>query len=475
MGGSGPGDVDAAYYTALVRPLVEGRRVIVAGVVLGGSGMVVDTLRSLGASDVFVLASARGTGPIPADTAYHDLDISAPTIDQTIRATIEAVKDPPGSAIAALDEFDPDRSALVLGDMFHEAPHVAGRASLSYRRPEWVALEDKVVIDACWERWGVARAHSIVVPTDVVSLTAAASRLDEGAGTVWAGDAKEGFNGGAEYARWVRNAADAEAAASFLGDHCDRARVMPFLEGVPCSIHGIVWDDYVAALRPFEMVTLRRVDGPELFYGGVASYWDPPADDREEMRAVARRVGAALRTEVGYRGGFTVDGVMTAAGFRPTELNPRPGAALGVLSRALPDLPLSLLLPAVSGGVPLDYRPAELEHLLVTGADATRSGGTWSVLPTEIPAVESRPMAWDGREWSMTDSDEEAAGSLVVGHASTGSFVRLALGPTWPTGPSIAPAAAAFWAFAARTLDVPLADLLPARDVRRSDRGGSSA
>jgi hypothetical protein len=153
MEGSDADKADAAYYATLVRPLVEGRRVVVAGVVLGGSGVVVDTLRSLGASDVFVLASARGTGPVPEETAYFDLDITAPTIDQVVRATIAAVKDPPADAIAALERFDPDGDAVIIGDMFNEATQVAGRESLSYRRPQWVALEDKVVIDACWERW----------------------------------------------------------------------------------------------------------------------------------------------------------------------------------------------------------------------------------------------------------------------------------------------------------------------------------
>jgi hypothetical protein len=468
VGGSDAGSVDAAYYESLMRPLVEGRRVIAAGVVLGGSGVMVNTLRNLGASEVFVLAQARGTGPIPDDIAYFDLDITAGTIDQAVRATIAALKDPPPAAIAAMDEFDPDRSALVVGDMFNEAVSLAGRRSLAYRRSEWVALEDKVVIDACWERWGVSRAPSVVVTTDFTSLMKAAGELDEGQGTVWAGDAKEGFNGGAEYARWVRSRTDAGAAATFLNAHCDRARVMPFLEGIPCSIHGIVFDEYVAALRPFEMVTLRRADGPELFYAGVASYWDPPTSDREEMRAIARRVGTALRAEVDYRGGFTIDGIMTAQGFRPTELNPRPGAALGTLSIALPGLPLSLLFPAISGRVALDYRPTDLEELLLTGADTVRAGGTWSVLPTSLPVIESQPMAYDGSEWTTAHSGEQPHGSLAVGHASTGSFVRLTLGPDWPAGQSVAPSAAAFWRYVTRTHDRSLTNMLPAHDVRRT-------
>ena len=53
----------------------------------------------------------------------------------------------------------------------------------------------------------------------------------------------------------------------------NRVRVMPFLEGVPCSVHGIVLPDGTAALRPVELVTLRR--GTDLVYAGCATFWDP--------------------------------------------------------------------------------------------------------------------------------------------------------------------------------------------------------
>jgi hypothetical protein len=42
-----------------------------------------------------------------------------------------------------------------------------------------------------------------------------------------------------------------------MSARADRVRVMPFLEGIPCSIHGIVFAEHVAALQPLEMVTLR--------------------------------------------------------------------------------------------------------------------------------------------------------------------------------------------------------------------------
>ena len=107
-----------------------------------------------------------------------------------------------------------------------------------------------------------------MVAAEPEALRAAAGRLDRGAGTAWAGDARQGFNGGAQLLRWVRGEEDAAEAARFLAERCDRARVMPFLEGIPCSIHGMVFPGGVAAFRPVEMVTLRQPGGPGSARGG---------------------------------------------------------------------------------------------------------------------------------------------------------------------------------------------------------------
>ena len=121
----------------------------------------------------------------------------------------------------------------------------------------------------------VAAAYSLARPGQVKALLsvkdvqaardAAAEALDRGHGTVWAGDAREGFNGGAALTRWVRDAQDAEEAFETLSKRCDAARVMPFLEGVPCSIHGWVLPDGVQVFRPCEMLVLRRPT-PPVFY-----------------------------------------------------------------------------------------------------------------------------------------------------------------------------------------------------------------
>ena len=307
------------------------------------------------------------------------VELRAPDVLAEIRAAMKLLRLLPAEVADALDRWDPERRALVLSPMFNELPEIAGRRVYGPRRPEWRRLEDKVVVDQLWDDLGVTRAPSAVVAAEPEALRAAAGRLDRGAGTAWAGDARQGFNGGAQLLRWVRGEEDAAEAARFLAERCDRARVMPFLEGIPCSIHGMVFPSGVAAFRPVEMVTLRQPGSSRLRYAGAATFWDPPTADREVMRDLARRVGDGLRERVGYRGAFTVDGVLTADGFLPTELNPRLGAGLSVMTRDLPELPVPLLDRALIEGEALAYRADDLERQVLDVADRSRAGGAWTV------------------------------------------------------------------------------------------------
>jgi hypothetical protein len=112
---------------------------------------------------------------------------------------------------------------------------------------------------------------------------------------VWSGDARDGFNGGGNYVRWVVDRRDRATARAFFATRCDRVRVMPFLDGMPCSIHGLVLPDGTAALRPVEIAILRNAADRRFVYGGLGTSWDPPAADRDEMRDAVRRVGAHLQ------------------------------------------------------------------------------------------------------------------------------------------------------------------------------------
>jgi hypothetical protein len=476
---------------AELRPLFAGRKVVVTGGPLAALTGVCRRLRDLGAERPFLLATGMGTGevPDPGEAEWCVVELRAPDVVAEIRAAMRMLRLLPSEVADALDRWDPERRALVLSPMFNELPEIAGRRVYGPRRPQWRRLEDKVVIDALWDELGVTRAPSEVVAAEPEALRAAAGRLDRGAGTAWAGDARQGFSGGAFCLRWVRDEEDAAEAAAFLGARCDRVRVMPFLEGIPCSIHGVVFPDGVAAFRPVEMVTLRRPGGSSggspggsggppggspggsgsnrLHYAGAATFWDPPVADREVMRDLARRVGAGLRERVGYRGAFTVDGVLAAEGFRPTELNPRFGAGLATMTRDLADLPVSLLDRALIEGETLAYAADDLERQVLSVADRTRAGGAWTV--TEEPADATRELAvtFAGGACRPAADGRPPDGVLSFGPSGVGGFVRLAIDPgRVPAGPSVAPLAVAAFALADERFGTRIGRLEPARAVR---------
>ncbi len=228
--------------------LVGGRPVVLAGGVLAGSAPRVRRLRELGAERVLVVAGSVGTGelPSPEDAEWVVTDLPGGDIVATLRAEEAMLADPPTEVLDALDAFDRAGRALVLGNGPPTAARLGERAVFGARLPEWVALEDKTVVDECFDRWGVTRVPSMIVPVTPVALRRTAGALDAGLGTAWAGDARDGFHGGAELVRWVRSARDAAEAEAFFHARCDSVRVMPFLEGVPCSIHGFVFPDGVA-------------------------------------------------------------------------------------------------------------------------------------------------------------------------------------------------------------------------------------
>lgn len=464
----------ADYYKDLLRQRIGGRKIILALGHVANSGSIIELMHELGGQAPLMLAMGMGTGTTDIDALdfeYHLVGPQEPGLNilEGIRAYERALGDLDPEIRVAVEAYDPDREAIVFRTLFCEHSHIAERPVYGARRPEWVALEDKVVIDALWDELGVPRAPAEIVAADLDALSAAAERIDRGAGTVWAGDAREGWHGGSEGTRWIRTPDDGARAAAFFGEHCDRVRVMPFLDGIPCSIHGIVVDNDVVVVRPVELVTLRDRANSKLVYSGCSTTWDPPDADRAAMRETARTVGHALRERVAFRGTFTIDGVMTVDGFLPTELNPRFGAGLATVSRGIPDLPIYWIDQAICQGEPWDFRPRELEELLVTSADAHRVGGCslWDTAvrtATEVTDLVELP---DGTYRRAHENDEPTA-SLMLGPSSLGTFGRLSLvADRNPIGVSVGPRVVAAAELANRELGGEFPALECAPDVRR--------
>ncbi len=415
------------YYRDLIRPVFRDKKIILATGVIAGMAKGIDTLEELGAAGCLLVGAGEGTGEVPDPDEVPwvvAIDESPPDFLTGIRNYEAALRAPLPRVVEAVETFDPEGEALVLCAHVSDLDSLLGRPRLGARQPAWAALEDKVVIDAFWTRAGVECAPvEIVDVADFESCQRASKRLDRGAGAVWAGDAKEGFNGGARYVRHIRQAADMSKAHEFFVDHCDSIRVMPFLDGVPCSIHGMVFSDQTIAFRPVEMIVFRRPDEPTFFYAGTSTWWDPDDEVREVMRRVARKVGDQLRDEVDYRGAFTVDGVVTSRGFLPTELNARSGGAFGDLYAGDRRLPLTLIDRCVRHGIELDYRPAELEALVLEIADGHRHGGGRSVVDRVFESTETHKLILEP-EVRLATEGEEAEATLTVGPSDVGGFIR---------------------------------------------------
>ncbi len=467
----------------LAAPLA-GRPVIIGPTVLAGATSTVAGLRALGCP-VLVVATTRGAGPVPDLDEVTVTSVVAPevgSITDELRLMDRMARELPPDARAAVEAFDPDgRGLWWCGPFVTSDEPIDGRPVVFGRPAAYLALEDKMLADEVWVAAGVAHPAHALVEVDATALAAATTELAGPLGTVWSGDARDGFNGAGNYVRWVLDERDQAAALAFFGPRCDRVRVQPFLEGVPCSIHGFVLPDGTAALRPVEIATLRDVARRRFVYGGVGTTWDPPEHDRDAMRDVVRRVGAHLASAHGYRGAFGIDGVLTADGFLPTELNPRMSA--GATTVADVDRWFFLLLQAtLLAGVDPGVDVADLEGL-VPLMDAERSGSIRAVWQgaTAVTGAHAVPVRWDGRDFAVTADDrgddraddraddrERATGDTVVVAATpTGFFATVDPCDSLRAGVRVSDLTAALMRLADRAWGSDFGALEAAPEVRR--------
>lgn len=435
----------------------------------------VELLRRAGARRPLVLAAGRGAGPGPADEDAQVVLMERrdyPTMTEELRDQDRLARNLPDDARAAVDAYDPDGEAVWLLGPFVVNEPVLGRPVYGGRPAAWLALEDKLLAEDVWQAVGAPHATAAVVPVDGADLTAASARLDEGDGVVWAGDARDGFHGGGEFTRWVATAEDRAAALGFFASRCDRVRVMPFLDGIPCSIHGTVLPDGTAAYRPVELAILRGA-GRRFVYAGRGTTWDPRPEDRDHMRDLVRRTGEHLRDRVGYRGSFGIDGVMTADGFRPTELNSRlPGGLTTLASGLEPGLVTLLELSCLAGRDPR-VSVAELEAWALPAMDDRRVADVMSMSHERVvEETVELPVTWDGRELRRVHLDRTdpvvpvgPSAVVTVGPSAVGTFCRLT-GDLLGTGERVAPLNAALLRFLDAELGTGCGPVEVAPDVR---------
>ncbi|MEA3511906.1 MAG: hypothetical protein U9R51_10770 [Actinomycetota bacterium] len=453
--------MDLDRLNASIAEFHRGKKWILLPDVAAAATPVVERLNEWGAAGVMVIAAIEGTGDLPKADRFHYTRTSGTTIMGGIRAYLKSVELPSALLAGSVEVFDPDHEAMVLGGGFSRLDTLAGRPVYGARPEAWGALEDKTTVDQLWDDAQVRRAPSVVVP--VSDAVTAAIAIGSKAGTVWAGDNTEGWHGGGEYVRWIKNAGDAAAALEWFTSHAETVRVMPFLDGIPCSIHGFVTRDGVAVFLPVEMVILRHASKPELIYAQAANFWNPPADVRDEMRTAACRVGELLRERHGYVGGFGIDGVCTRDGFLPTELNPRSSIGHRLQSKAA-DLPLDSMERMMVEG-DLDISARDLEEAIVSVASISRSGGMLTPLTSTYKAAETGIRFQSDRAMAV-NVDGETDATMEIGSAAMGSIIILRLDPErTPIGPSVAPRAIMAIDLARELWGVDMPPLVAAPDV----------
>ena len=452
-----------------VREITEGKRWIITPDAAAGATSLVETLKEHGAEAVMVIAGTEGVGDLPQAEAFHYTRTGGTSMMTGIREFVASVENPSPATIAAIERFDPDGSAMVLRIGYLKYEELAGRRVYGARPRSWSEIEDKTKADALFTDAGVATAPHEIVP--IRDASDAHDRLKGPLGSVWVADNKEGWHGGGEYVKWVRDDDLVGAATAWFGQHADLVRVMPFLDGIPSSIHGFVTANGVAVFLPIEMTILRTVHEPGFYYAQGSNYWTPPDDVTTTMRDAARSVGQLLHQRIGYLGGFGIDGVCTKDGWLPTEINPR--MSLGhFLQGQAADIPLATIERALLEG-DIEVAATDLEDAVVNAAATSRQGGMMFPLE-ESHEADSLQFSLDVEGAVAVRDDEESDGTMRIGPSAFGGIIMVRFEPSrMPVGPSVAPIALDLIDLARETWGVTIPEVTHAPDLCREGEPAS--
>lgn len=477
---------------------VRDRPVLVAFELLTGMTRTVADLRRWGARRPLLLADGRGTGLIPAP---EDADVvmlpeeTFTSLTEQVRARMHPESRLTPAVVSEVDTYDPAGHAWWWVSPVSPNTAMLGRSVLGGRPPGQAALEDKMLVDPLLAAIEWPASPGVDVAATYDELMRATTELLASAGgdeVVWAGDTLSGTNGGGDYVRWVRTTTHAVEAAEFFSQRCRRVRVSAFLDGVPCSIHGLCLPDGVAVFRPVELATLRNPDRGRFVYAGMGTTWEPAPSDAEEMRRLARALGEHLSRRYGYRGGFGIDGVMTADGFRVNEVNPRFSGGLTRLARIAPEAHLELVQVNALLGRDVGKSVAEIEDETLRMLDDNRFIDAMGLSDRHLfdDHVEIAVAAGDARLEPADLSDPRVTadtpgevstdvlsviGSVAAGPSPLGSFVRFTVSDdVLRVGDRVAPYSALLLDFADRTWGTDFGRVLMAPDVRRAGAAPSA-
>jgi hypothetical protein len=128
---------------------------------------------------------------------------------------------------------------------------------------------------------------------------------------------------------------------------------------------------------------------------------------------------------------------------------------------------LSLLNKLIVEREPADYRPDDLEHLVVSNGDEKRGGGCFTLFGGERTETSLISVAKRAGKFVVLPEGEPGDGVLMLGPSTAGSMVRYQPDVALvQRGPSFAPTAAEVFALTDAEFGTGLGPLEPAREVR---------
>ncbi|WP_431728319.1 hypothetical protein [Verrucosispora sp. TAA-831] len=337
-----------------------------------------------------------------------------------------------GWLAALADAFDPEHSASLLLPDPLDPPRAGDRRRIGARQPAWRMFEDKTTVDALWDAASIPRAPSII--TDNPARLAELGRLvDQGSGVVCSYQPiGTGPTAGGDGIWWWR---DGTPPARMPTDEAGswRIRLMPLLEGTPIRLHGMVLGSAVIPFPPMELVTLPRPEHGTFLCAGAV----PTLSHAADLVTQTTRLGAGLRAHLGYRGGFSVDGILTASGFLPTDFNAR-------LTSAMEAAPTGLRVQLHTVNLlAREYIEPDLSAVPQLAAETFAASTTYTLFgaATHVGRTSPRETAarWRGDRLVAAPSGA-ADGRLVIAPSPRGWLLTATLAPDrLPSGSRVGP------------------------------------
>jgi len=289
------------------------------------------------------------------------------------------------------DRFDPRRRAALITPDPLDPPEAGSRRLLGRRHPVWRLCEDKGVVDTIWAWLGMTHPRYVLVDGGQ-DVTVLGATVDVGDGVVCAVQrAGSAPTSGAEGMWWWHGGRAPDVATS----RHHRLKIMQLVPGIPIRLHGMVFANVAVAFPPMEIVTLPRPgSGTFLCCGAVGA-----VPDDQTLRRLTDAIGAGLSARIGYRGAFSVDGIMSANGFLPTDLNTRLTSAMEAAPAHLRvQIHVANLIAREGCSLHDAEWLGELAERVFSGDSVTIYGAA-----NRATVASEVPVRWDGRELVAAD------------------------------------------------------------------------